>query len=237
MAKTETQKTEMDLWKDWRKTGNSESMDSLMKSMDPFLQSYVNRFSTSPLPRPALESQARILAVKALGTYNPKFGTQLNTHIGNELKHLHRYVLEYQNVGKIPENRGMAISKFKNIKTNLEEDLGREPTTIELADELGWTPTEVERMHNELRQDLNVTQGKDESFFDANFNTTDTAKDMVDYVYWSSPPLEQKIMEYWFGIGGNPRLSVAQIAKKLHKSENEIRKLSKEIAAKINQNL
>ncbi len=237
MAKSETQQNEIELWKSWRKTGDPQQMNTLMQSIDPYLQSYVNKYATSPLPRPALESQARILAVKALQTYDPKFGTQLNTHVGNELKHLHRYVLEYQNVGKIPENRGIAISRFKNVKSNLEEELGREPTVIELADSLGWSSNEVERMQQELRQDLNVIQGKEESFFDSSYNTSDMARDMVDYVYWSSSPLEQKVMEYWFGLGGTPKLSVTQMAAKLHKTETEIRRISKEIASRINQNL
>jgi RNA polymerase primary sigma factor len=228
---------EIDIWKKWKRTGDPMYSNQLLKSLDPFLQSYVNKYSGAPLPRPAMESQARLLALKAFESYNPKIGAQLNTHVGHELKHLHRYVLEYQNVGKIPENRGIAISKFKNIRSHLTEELNREPTVLELADDLSWSPAEVERMQSELRQDLNVIQGKEEAFFDSQYNLTDQSRDIVEFVYWSAPPEEQKIMEYWFGLGGSPQLTVEQMSRKLHKTPDEIKRISKAIAARIKQNL
>lgn len=226
---------ELDLWKKWKRTKNQTHLNELLKSMDPFLQSNVNKFTGSPLPRPAIETQARLLAVKAFGTYNPNKGAALNTHLGHELKHLTRYVLEYQNVGKIPENRGIAISKFQNVKSNLVEELGREPSTVELADKLQWSPAEVSRMQSELRQDLNIVQGKEESFFDTNFNVSDQKRDIVEFVYYSSTPEEQKILEYWFGLGGNPQLNVEQIALRLNKTPAQIRDISKELARKIQE--
>ena len=226
---------EINVWKQWNKTKNPIHLNSLLTSMDPFLQSYVNRYAGAPLPRAAIESQARILAIKGFHTFDPGRGVQLNTHLGHELKHLHRYVLEYQNIGKIPENRGIAISKFKNIKSHLTEDLNREPTVLELADALQWSPAEVERMQTELRQDLNIIQGKEEAFFDTSYNTTDDARDLAEFVYWSSTPVEQKVLEYWFGLGGNPKLTTDEMAKKLKKTPEEIKNISKQLALRIQQ--
>jgi RNA polymerase primary sigma factor len=226
---------ELDTWKKWKKTNDVQHLNSLLKSMDPFLQSYVNKFATSPLPRPAIESQARVLAVKAFHTYNPKMGAALNTHLGHELKHLTRYVLEYQNVGKIPENRGIAISKFHNIKSNLMEELGREPNVLELSEKLQWSPAETERMQTELRQDLNVVQGKEEAFFDVGFNLSDKDRDLVEFAYYSLPPEEKKILEYWFGLGGSPKLGVNEMAARMNKTPAQIRDISKEIARKIRE--
>jgi len=226
---------ELDTWKKWKKTNDSAHLTSLLKSMDPFLQSYVNKFTGSPLPRPAIESQARVLAVKAFHTYNPKMGAALNTHLGHELKHLTRYVLEYQNVGKIPENRGIAISKFQNIKSNLSEELGREPNVIELSDKLQWSPAEVERMQTELRQDLNIVQGKEEAFFDVGFNLSDRSRDLVEFAYYGADPEEKKVIEYWFGMGGSPKLGVNEIAARMNKTPAQIRDISKSIALKISE--
>lgn len=230
----ETKGLELDAWKKWNKTGDKEQLTFLLKSMDPFLQSYVNKYSASPLPRPAIESQARILAVKAFETYDPKKAA-LNTHVGHHLKHLHRYVLEFQNVGKIPENRGIAISKFKNVRSNLSDNLNREPNVIELSDSLHWSVPETERMQKELRQDLNIIQGKEEAFFDVNFNTSDTTRDIVEFIYYSSTPEEKKLLEYWFGIGGTPKLGIDEIAMKLNKPVADVRKMSKELARKITE--
>ena len=224
---------ELQTWKKWKRTKNPVYLNDLLRSMEPYLQSHVNKFATSPLPRPALESQARILAVKGFQTYNPNMGAALNTHLGHELKHLTRYVLEYQNVGKIPENRGIAISRFQNVKSNLLEELGREPTTTELADRLQWSMAEVERMQSELRQDLNIIQGKEEAFFDTGYNVTDKTHEAVEFVYYSVDPEKKKILEYWFGLGGVPKINVDEMAVKLHKTPAQIRDLSKELAQQI----
>jgi DNA-directed RNA polymerase specialized sigma subunit len=226
---------ELSLWKKWKKTKDPSHLNALIMSIDPFLQSHVNKFSTAPIPRAALESQARLLAAKALQTYDPGRGTQINTHLGHELKHLNRYVIEYQNVGKIPENRGIAISKFQNIKANLTEDLGREPTVLELGDALMWSPAEVERMQTELRSDILIQQGKDEAFFDTTFNPTDKTKDVLMFVYYQSDPEERKILEYTFGIGGNPILGATDIAARLGKSPAEVRTMSKKLHATITE--
>jgi DNA-directed RNA polymerase specialized sigma subunit len=104
--------------------------------MRPVYQKEANKFKSAPLPNSAIESQAKILTLKAFETYDPS-KSQLNTHVTNHLKHLQRYVLEYQNIGKIPEHRGLAIGKYQTVFDNLKEDLGREPTDMELADNLG----------------------------------------------------------------------------------------------------
>jgi DNA-directed RNA polymerase sigma subunit (sigma70/sigma32) len=226
---------ELKLWKKWHRTKDPALLTELLTSMDPYLQSHVNKFTASPLPRPALESQARILATKAFHTYKPNMGAALNTHLGHELKHLTRYVLEYQNVGKIPENRGIAISRYKNVKANLTDELGREPTTLEVADALQWSVAEVERMQTELRQDLDIIQGKEEAFFDVGYNLTDRTHEIMMFVYYSVSPEEQKILEYSFGIGGSPRLSVDEMAMRLNKTPAQVRDMRQELARKIKE--
>lgn len=235
MVNLQSKENELTWWKEWSKTKKSEPLGKLLTSIDPFLQSYVNKYSTSPLPRTAIESQAKLLAVRAFTTYNPKKAA-LNTHLGHELKHLHRYVLDYQNVGKIPENRGIAISKFKNMRAHLEDELGRPPNVIELSERLNWSPQEVSRMQQELRQDLTIISGSpEESFFDYQYNKSDPTDTAIEFVYYEASPVEKKILEYSFGLGGNPKLSVNEMALKLKKPELQIRKIRKGLGERISQ--
>jgi len=224
---------ELELWKKY-KSGNKSVLGDLVISMDPLIQSQVERFSRAPLPRTAIEAEARRLAVKAFEDYNPhKAG--LSTHVTNHLKHLQRYVADYQNVGRIPENRAIAISRFTNVKSELSERLGRSPSTIELADELQWAPAEINRMERELRNDLSMTTGPDDDFFDSDFNKTDEGMELVQFVYWD-PTISnehKKYLEYRFGLNGGPKLDIKQIALKLNRSETYVRKLGSDLGEKI----
>jgi DNA-directed RNA polymerase sigma subunit (sigma70/sigma32) len=228
---------ELKLWKNWKQYDDTQSRDKLLISLEPLLYKEVNKYTASPLPRTTIETEARILALNAFQSYDPT-KAQLNTHVTNHLKHLQRYVLTYQNVGKIPEHRGIAISKYQNIRDNMSEDLGREPTSVELADALQWSPAEVERMQIELRRDLSIAAKKEDEdaggFFDYTFSTTDPLKEAIQFVYFDSSAEDKKILEYTFAIGGEKTLAPKEIAKKLHKTEGFIKLRLKVLAMEIN---
>jgi len=229
-------KHELGLWKEYT-SGNKKSLPELVGSLDPVIQFNVNKFTGVPLPRTALEAEARRLTINAFDTYNPNKGAGLSTHVTNHLKHLQRYVLTYQNVGKIPEHRGIAISRYQNIRDNLEQEMNRPPTTTEVSDSLGWAPAEVERMETEMRQDLSIGTGREDtsSFFDASFNTTDKTKEILHFLYYSptTDSLTKKVMEYRFGFGGTPIILTSEIVQKLKINESQVRDIGAKIAAEV----
>lgn len=233
--KQKTKQRELELWERYR-YGDKEALGPLIISLDPLIQNQVDKFSKTPLPRNSIEAEARRLAVKALEDYDPnKAG--LSTHVTNHMKHLQRFVSEYQNVGRIPENRSLAISKYLNLKTGLTEKLNREPTILELSDELAWSVSEVSRMEQELRNDLTMSPSAsdEEDFFDADYNKTDETMEIVQFVYWD-PTLsneQRKLLEYKFGLGGQPRLEIKDIALRLGRSETYTRKLAADLADRI----
>ena len=226
---------ELKLWQEWHDNKSRSSRNKLLRSLDPLLYKQVNKYVASPIPRTALETEARMLALNAFDTYDPS-KAQLNTHVTNHLKHLQRYVLNYQNVGKIPEHRGLAISKFQNTQSNLAEDLGREPNATELADTLQWSIPEVERMQSELRSDLNIRQLEEEgegNFFDYTMSQSSNLDDAVEFIYYDSSEEDKKILEYMFGIKGEQKIPVSEIALKLNKTESYIRSRLKILALNI----
>ena len=229
---------ELELWKDWKYNQNGDARNQLISSLTPLLSREVNKFSGSPLPRTAIESEARVLATKALDTYDPN-KAQLNTHVVNNLKHLQRYVLTYQNIGKIPEHRGIAIGRYNSTFDNLKEDLGREPNIAELSDELKWPIAEVERMQSELRKDLNIMTKQDDAedssgFFDYTpIEKTEDIKTAIEFAYYDASPEDKKILEYTFGMGGNPILPADQIALKINRPALYVKTHLKNLAQKI----
>jgi len=227
---------ELSLWTSWHERKDKKARNELLKSLAPLLNKEINKYNASPLPRSAIETEARVLALKAFDSYDPN-KAQLNTHVTNHLKHLQRYVLTYQNVGKIPEHRGIAIGRFQNIQENLAEDFNREPTVTELADALSWSPAEVERMQAELRKDLNLSTKDDDEgiggFFDYSLKTNDTLKNALEFVYYDAGPQDKKILEYTFGLNGKQILPPAQIAFKANMPESAVKGRLKILAKEI----
>jgi len=225
---------ELAMWSEWKLTENPKTQAKLIKSLDPLIQGQINKYRASNMPRPALESHARELTAGAFKTYDPS-KAQLNTHVTNHLKHLQRYVLTYQNAGKIPEHRGIMIGRFKTAKANLEFSLGREPSTVEVGDTLNWAPIEVERMELELRKDLTIGEEEDETFFDQDYHTQDFSKDLIMLSYYSATGDEKLIMEYTFGIGGKGKKSVSEISMIVGIPESQVRKIRSKVAEEISE--
>jgi len=229
---------EFELYKELQE-GDKGAKKKLIKSLTPLIRGQVGKYKASGLPYEALELEGKRLASKALDTYDPNKGTQINTHVTNYLQKLYRFTAENQNVGYIPEPRVIMLGKYKTIFANLETGKGREPTVEELADAMHISQAEVERIQSEQRKDLHMeipSTDPDEggfSFYIQPDTTDPKLKEALQFAYFDASPVDKKILEYTFGMGGTPKITAKEIKQKLNLTETELRKrkvaLSKEI--------
>lgn len=201
---------DIELWQKWNKSKSSADLEALVMQLDPLIQSEVNR-RAGTLARPVLVTQAKVLAVKAIQSYDPAKNVKLSTHVTNQLQKLSRVNYAHQNAARIPEHAMLQFHSFNLAKEDLKEDLGRDPTHQEMADHLKWSPKKVEQYHNQFgRAELLESIDTPASMFVAA-----THDPRVDYAYHSMSPRQQKIFEHTTGYLGSERLSNAQIMKKL----------------------
>lgn len=220
-------------------SGDDKAKYELLNSLGPVIQGQVNKYRGSGLPDVALKLEARRLASKAIDTYDPN-QAQLNTHVTNNLKKLSRFVMNYQNIGHIPEPRILMISKYNTIYDNLEANTGREPTVVELADAMNVSIAEVERLQTELRKDLSMTLQDDDDeagfYFYAQTPEVDPQlRQAIEFVYFDADPIDKKIMEYMFGMGGVQRKTSKEIGQKLRLSPSTLKKQQISIAKQIKE--
>jgi DNA-directed RNA polymerase sigma subunit (sigma70/sigma32) len=220
---------ELGMWEEWRKTQDPEVLSALLTSMDPLIQKRVMQFRAAPLPQSAVEAEARKQAIKAFETFKPAKGAQLGTHVNNYLQKVYRYVSTYQNIGRMPESRTAKIDLYHKTKSYLEQVKGREPSTVEMADELGWSKREVGRMERELRKDL----GLEQSFGEMSFNEFDRNADLLNYGYYELTPEEQNVFDYTVGMHGKPRLKMADIARRTGKTVRQVGLIKNRIVKKL----
>ena len=201
---------DLELWNAWNKTKNSIDLQNLINQLDPLIQAEVNR-RAGTLARPLLVTQARVLAAKAVENFDPKKGVKLSTHVTNQLQKLSRVNYAHQNAARIPEHTMLQFHSFNLAKEDLKEDLGRDPTIHEMADQLKWSPKKVEQFQTQFdRAELLESIDTPAGMFVAA-----THDPRIDYAYHSMSPRQQKIFEYSTGYLGCPRLSNTQIIKKL----------------------
>jgi DNA-directed RNA polymerase specialized sigma subunit len=192
------------------------NLQRVLDQLNPVIQRAVNRWSGT-LARPALELEAKTLAREAIGTYRPGAGASLATHVTNRLQKLSRLNYQHQNLARIPEYQNLKYNTYQRAQAQLQDELGRDPTNEELADQLGWSRPAVTHFQRNLRQEF-IESGDTPPIFD----DSPGESGMVDYIYYDLSPIQQKIFEFTSGYQGAPRLSNPEIMKKLNLTQGQL---------------
>lgn len=205
------------LWKQWKRTRADQDLDALLTQLRPVMRTAVNRWSGT-LSQPLLETQAKVLTVKALQNYNPRKAA-LNTHVTNQLQKLSRTVYTHSQSARLPEHKRVGMASFSAAQKLLNDDLGRDPTTSELADHLGWGTPRVYQFQKALGRKELLTSG---DFNPANFPVADAEDPIVGYVYHDMAPKTQKVFEHITGYGGAPTLSNKEIMQRFDMTQGQL---------------
>lgn len=209
---THYREQDMVLWRAYRASRLPSARDALLRRFDGVLQAQANRWAGA-VPREVLLNEARLLALKAFDSFDPARGVALATHVVNCLQPISRIVYAHQNTARLPENLSLKVNSYNAALEHLKSLHGREPTTDELHDELGWPAPEIVRLRDYSRRDLM------ESGPTVNGDFFSTASDDDDAIlgglYFELLPEEKRLFEYVTGYNGAPRLGNAELMKRL----------------------
>jgi DNA-directed RNA polymerase specialized sigma subunit len=230
---------ESTLFSKWRQTGDKVYFNSLYESMKPLIESAAQKASFgSNLPQSAHRIYAAQNMLEALKTYDPAKGVALQTHVyGSVHQKAKRLNYLYQNLGKITEPRAMMVGNYQTEFANLREDLGREPSTVEMADRMGLGLKDIERMQKEIHKDLSLTGLEEEIVVE-----TPKEAEILDYIYYELNNDQKVIYDYAFGKHGKPKLwkssgkiNFEEIANRVGFSQSKVRLLFTQIKNKFEQ--
>jgi len=212
---TPRQQQDLDLWKEWRKTRSPAVLQQLLEGLKPLLNREISKWD-STVPRAALESKARLLAVDALENYDPNRGAAVGTHVASRIRKISRSVYPYQNVARLPENQQLLYNTFQVAQNKLIDDLGRDPTHEELADALSWTPKKVGDFQNAFgRRELVESEG-------ALMGDDGEPDSVVDFYYHGLSPEDKLLFEDVTGYGKGIRLTNAGLRRKYKLSQGQL---------------
>lgn len=196
--------TEVDIFDKWKKTQDPMFFQELYKSLKPLIHGAAEKASLgSNVPLSAHKAYAAQNFLDALRTFQPGKGASLQTHIyGAVHQKAKRLNYQYQNLGSIPEPRAQTIGVYQNEHSNLRDALGREPSAAELADKLGWGIKEVANIQKEMRRDLSMTEGMEET----PYYQSSRDEELLNYLYYDLGPEEKVVYEYVFGKNGKQKM-------------------------------
>lgn len=233
----ETKKNEIQLWHDWKKSGEDpDKLRPLLHSFRPLIRSRANVWANHvDLPPEAIHAEFNKQFVSALRTYNPNKGTALGSWVTTKLRKAQRWITTYQNPARIQEKRIYQIGSFQTAKAQLDEQLGREPTSFELSNHLGWNEAEVNRMSSELRRAL------PSSGFDTGLDPTTIMPsrelEVFNLIRYDLTTEELSVYDDLTGYGGKPIMRPGEVARKHGYSPSKISRLKGSISEKLKKYL
>ena len=228
---------ELTIFQKWQKTQDKGYFQQLYNSMKPLIHKAAEKAAYgSNIPESAHRLYAAQAFLDSLRTFKPSSGAALQTHVfGSVHNKVKRLNYEYQNMGKIPEDRALMIGKFQNEFEHLKDNLGREPSSAELSDHMGLPMKQVIHMQKEVRKDLSMSDGMGEVAFEEGTSE----EEFANYIYFELNPEEKVVYEYITGHFGKPKLvkknntiDYAAIAQRMGVSESKIRTLHNAIRSK-----
>ena len=210
---------DLEAWRKYKKTRSTYDRDILLSRFRGAIESQVNKWA-GPVPREVLSNQSKILAIKAFDSYQEGMGTALATHVINNLAPISRTVYTYQNTARLPENLTLKMHSYQAANEHLSSMFGRDPTTDELRDELGWNGTEINRIKDYNRKDLVESVG---GVTDGFFSTeTDADEAVLAALYFDLLPQEKRLFELVTGYNGVSKRSNPEIMKELNINQAQL---------------
>lgn len=222
------QQDDLELWRKWQSSNSPQDLEPLLNQLEPLIQREVQKWG-SVVPPAALSARARLLTVDALKKYNPNKGAAVGTHVASQIRKLSRHVYPYQNVARLPENKQLNYNTFQVAQQRLVDNLGREPSSDELSDELGWNPRKVGEFQKAFGlQEYVESEG-------AYFDVDQSPDMMVDFYHHGLASKDKVLFEDITGYQGKPSMNNSGLMRKHKMTQGQLSYRKRKFVADINK--
>ena len=222
------------------KKGDKKAREQMIKANLRLVVKIARDYEGIGLPLLDLISEGNIGLMKAVERFDPKKGGKLSTYGSWWIKQAIKRALANQSKTiRLPVHLVDKISKMRRAGMKLQEELGREPTDEELADELGMTAARVRQMRLAAIRpaSLDAPIGDDESnnFADVvedenavtpyenleDKTVTGMLQDMVKHL----DEREATILRYRFGLDGGSEKTLEEVGEKFGVTRERVRQI------------
>lgn len=219
---------------EWLKDRSPANMSKVVDAFSPTINSEIMRYSGS---KPLLRSRAKVLAIKAIKSYDPMSGTRLNSWIVTNLQPLSRYSVRQRDV-KIPEIAARQAAEVSRVSAMLKDDLGRDPTDDEIADEIGMSPDRVKKVRSMavpsvVSGSFDEIEGSDGSSSAPGVYTPSQVPFAQEAVYQGLSKEDRLIFDHLTGSHGMEMLPANRVAAMLGMSPSAVSQRASGIAQQI----
>ena len=222
------------------KRGNKKAREKMITANLRLVVKIAHDFGNYGLPLLDLISEGNIGLMKAVERFDPKKGGKLSTYASWWIKQsIKRALANQSKTIRLPVHLVDKIGKIRRVAAQMTEELGHEPTTEELAEELGLPVAKVAHLKNVAVRpaslDAKISADDDTAFGD--LVGDDRAEDPfealrdkdlqgeVGDLLDALNPRERKIISFRFGLDGGRERTLEEVGHKFGVTRERIRQL------------
>ena len=199
----------------WKKAPTPQTTSALLTQVSPIIDTAMVNYGGGS---PTLRSRAKLMSLQAMKTFDPTKGS-MKTHLLSQLRGLQRVAGGETQAIAVPERIVLQRMAVANAEKELEDRLGRLPSTTEVGQHLGLSAKRIavlRRAHNPVNTGA-IARDDEDSADPASVLPGDTAAADAwrTFVHKTLDPTNQLILEHSAGMFGRRPLSTGELADKL----------------------
>jgi RNA polymerase primary sigma factor len=222
------------------KRGSKKAREKMITANLRLVVKIAHDFSNYGLPLLDLVSEGNIGLMKAVERFDPMKGGKLSTYASWWIKQsIKRALANQSKTIRLPVHLVDKIGKIRRVSAQMTEELGREPSNDELAEELGLSEAKVAHLKNVAVRpaslDAKISADDDTSFGDlvsderaedpfATLRDKDLREEVGDLLDVLDPR-ERKIISFRFGLAGGKERTLEEVGHKFGVTRERIRQL------------
>lgn len=228
--------------------GDREALDKLVRSNLRFVVSVAKKYQNQGVSLPDLINEGNLGLLRAAYRFDPDRGIKFISYAVWWIRQaILQALAEQGRIVRVPLGRASTLYRIGQHRASLIQELGREPTTTEVAEDLDLDYEEVEhtltltRRHVSL--DAPIKPGEDGRLMDylpdrytpaADYETYEKSlAETIESTLSTLSPREARILKLYFGIDGNEPLTLDQIGSILGITRERVRQIKEKALSRL----